>query len=65
MAAEVIGDRPVHVVAADADRLGGDGLGEAEDGDFRVAAADVADHAGQRLGHGQAGADGGGLGLAR
>ena len=46
-----------------ADRLGGHGVGQAHHGHLGGAAADVADHAGRRLGDGQADADRGGLGL--
>ena len=63
MAAKVIDDRAIHAVAAGADALGGHHVAEAHHGHLGRAAADVADHAGQRFGDRQAGADGRGLGL--
>ena len=54
VAAQIIDDGLVHPVAAGADRLGGHGVGQAHHGHFGGAAADVADHAGHRLGNGQA-----------
>jgi hypothetical protein len=50
----VIDHRLIHVVAADADGGGGGDIGERHDGDFRRAAAGVADHRGGRLRDGQA-----------
>ena len=63
VAAEVVDDRPIHAVAAGADALGGHDVAQAHHGHLGRAAADVADHAGQRFGDRQAGADGRGLGL--
>ena len=63
VAAEVIDDRPIHAVAAGADAFRGHRIAQAHHGHLGRAAADVADHAGQRLGDRQAGADGRGLGL--
>ena len=53
----------VELVAADADGLADDDAAERDDGDLAGAAADVDDHAAGRLGHRQAGADGGRHGL--
>ena len=63
VAAQIIDDGLVHAVAAGADGLGGHGVAEAHNGHFGGSAADVADHAGGRLGDGQADADGRGAGL--
>ena len=63
MPSQIIDDRPIHGVAGHADRLLGHDIAQAEHGHFGRAAADVADHAGHRLGNGQPGADGRGLGL--
>ena len=60
---EVVDDRLVHFVAGDADRAADDDVGQAENGDVGRAAADVADHAGHRLGNRQPGADAGRLRL--
>ncbi len=63
VAAQVIDDRTIHAVAAGADALGGHHIAQAHYGHLGRAAADVADHAGQRFGDRQAGADGRRLGL--
>ena len=68
---DVVDDRLVHLVAADAQRLRDDDPAERDDGDLGRAAADVDDHVPGRLGDGEAGADRGGhrlldeVGLAR
>ena len=68
---DVIDDRLVHLVAADAQRLRDDDAAEADHGDLGGAAADVDDHVPGRLGDGEPGADRGGhrlldqVGLAR
>jgi hypothetical protein len=50
-------DRGVELVAAGADRLAGDDAAERDDGDLGGAAADVDDHAADRVGDRQPGAD--------
>ena len=62
-AADVIDDRVIHLVAADARGFGIDDATERDNGDFRGAAANIDDHRACRLGHGQARADRGGHGL--
>jgi hypothetical protein len=56
-ALDVVDDRFVHLVAADADRLPHDHSTERDDGDLGRAAADVDHHARHRVGDRQAGAD--------
>ena len=63
LALDVVDDRLVHLVAADAQRLRDDDAAERDDGDLGRAAADVDDHVAGRLGDGQPGADRGGHGL--
>ena len=60
---DVFDDGLIHFVAGDADGAADDDVGQAEDGDFGRAAADVADHAGHRLGDREPGADAGRFGL--
>jgi len=62
-AAHVLDDGVVHVVAGDADALGGDDVGEAQDRDLGGAAADVEDHRALGLLDGQPDADAGGARL--
>ena len=57
---DVVDDRLVHLVAADAERLRDDDPAERDDGDLGRAAADVDDHVPGRLGDGEPGADRGG-----
>ena len=57
---DVVDDRLVHLVAADAERLRDDDAAERDHGDLGGAAADVDDHVPGRLGDGQPGADRGG-----
>jgi hypothetical protein len=57
LALDVLDDRLVELVAADADRLAGDDAGERDHGDLGGAAADVDDHVAAGLGDRQAGAD--------
>ena len=59
IAADVGDDRFVHLVAADPHAPGIDDATQRQDRDFGGAAADVDDHRAGRLGHRQAGADGG------
>src|SRR5207248_7199190 len=60
VALDVIDDRLVHLVAADAQRLRDDDPAERDDGDLGGAAADVDDHVPRRFGNGKPGADRGG-----
>ena len=60
LALDVVDDRLVHLVAADAQRLRDDDAAERDDGDLGRAAADVDDHVPGRLGDRQPGADRGG-----
>jgi hypothetical protein len=60
VAADVGGDRLVHLVAADPDRGGVGEAAQREHGDLGGAAADVDDHRSDRLGHRHVGADRGG-----
>ncbi len=60
LALDVVDDRLVHLVAADAEALGDDDAAERDHGDLGRAAADVDDHVPGRLGDRQAGADRGG-----
>ena len=60
VALDVIDDRLVHLVAADAQRLRDDDPAERDDRDLGRAAADVDDHVPGRLGDGEPGADRGG-----
>ena len=60
VALDVVDDRLVHLVAADAEGLRDDDPAERDDGDLGRAAADVDDHVPGRLGDGQPGADRGG-----
>ena len=68
---DVVDDRLVHLVAADAERLGDDDPAERDHGDLGRAAADVDDHVPRRLGDRKPCADRGGhrlldqVGLAR
>src|SRR5713101_5564061 len=62
-ALDVLDDRLVHFVAADAHAVRADDAGEADHRDVGRAAADVDDHVAGGLGDGQAGADGRGNGL--
>src|SRR5262249_49854706 len=57
---DVLDDRLVHLVAADAHALADDDAAERDDGDLGGAAPDVDDHVPGRLGDWQAGADRGG-----
>src|SRR5215218_902347 len=57
---DVVDDRLVELVAADADRLRDDDPAEADDRDLGRPAADVDDHVARRLAHREAGADRGG-----
>ena len=57
LALDVVDDRLVHLVAADAQRLRDDDPAERDHGDLGRAAADVDDHVPGRLGDGQPGAD--------
>ena len=54
---DVVDDRLVHLVAADAERLRDDDAAERDDRDLGRAAADVDDHVPGRLGDGEPGAD--------
>ena len=54
---DVVDDRLVHLVAADAEALRDDDAAERDDCDLARAAADVDDHVPGRLGDGQPGAD--------
>ena len=65
VSAEVIDDGPVHFVAAGADGVAGHHVGQAHHGHLGGAAANVADHAGDRFSHRQSHADGGRLGLGQ
>ena len=60
---DVVDDRVVQLVAADADRHGGDDAAERNDRHFGGAAADVDDHVAGRLVNGKARPDRGGHGL--
>src|SRR3954451_20468705 len=60
LALDVVDDRLVELVAADADRLRDDDAAERDDGHLAGAAADVDDHVPRRLAHRKAGADRGG-----
>ena len=60
LALDVVDDRLVHLVAADAEALGDDDPAERDHGDLGGAAADVDDHVPGRLGDREAGADRGG-----
>ena len=60
LALDVVDDRLVHLVAADAQRLRDDDPAERDHGDLGRAAADVDDHVPGRLGDRQPGADRGG-----
>src|SRR5229473_2758336 len=62
-ALDVLDDRLVHLVTADAHALRADDAGEADHRDIGRPAADVDDHIAGGLGDGQAGADGRGNGL--
>src|SRR5690606_36186906 len=57
---DVLDDRVVELVAADAHRLAGDHAAERDHGDLGGATADVDDHVPGRLVHRQSGTDGGG-----
>ena len=54
---DVVDDRLVHLVAADAQRLRDDDAAERDDGDLGRAAADVDDHVPRRFGNGKSRAD--------
>src|SRR5438093_12290954 len=63
MLLEVFDDRLVELIAGDAHRLCHDDVSQTEDRDIARPAADVADHAGDRLGDRQARSDAGGFRL--